>query len=1268
MTLLVSSAGAGDQSSYGSPSVANVAQGAFEQGFDAGAFPLPRVTFDLLAAHADFDLTDTTSQAGSNVRLDFSAARPVTSGGRLAAGAFGTPGIANVAQGAFEQGFEAFSGGVAVVNRGEAAASLVFAFTLAYTAPTAYNTPFYFGGEVVVTSVGAIAPGSVGTPAQVEGTASLAPVGLAAFVSGVATAFPAALNGGRLDFDLTVVASQAGGNVRLDFSLARPVPAGAGAQGTFGVASLVNVAQGAFEQGVDGLALGTARVLPAVVAAELDFDLHDFYAAPTGVNVAFGFGSGRPLIAPSIADTGYGTAQVDRGVGAEGFADDVFGTPGIQGPRTLTAEGDDEGAFGLPMISELNRYVVPSGFEAIGWGFVSGSGQVALGRRKLGPATINPIGFGTTTIGTVDRTVDVAGRSIAATAFGTQFIAERVRFVFPVGISSFTKAFPAVDQTHYVDGVGFEAILWGVADVHDNRQFPAMQGFDTSSYGTAEVTRSPRVVAPVGFPSTSDVFPSSRWGIADLYNLRQYLYQVNDASPDEGGVFGSPFYLKVENRNRTLGVEGILPGKVGKGGFVENTGIALLAKGFAAGLFGFRPDGEGFIAPRIRYVAPTDPIEGYVSHWGVVSKPPQLYPAGIAPGDVGTPAWSNPWRVIRFVGNVDSAAYGTAFIAPRVRGLEQYYPWGGRVGMPQVELWTRYLEPPGISPFAPGAASVWIHWNIAYPRWKWQADTFGSAVIRNLTPQLYPFGKDQAEFGTAEARWNPYPLAPQPFVGATYGHTAIEFRTKTLRPYGIDGMRWGVDNEIRLDQPDLPFTRTFAARGAESLAMGVPAIRFNQVWPIGWLQGVFGSPTVIPMGAWVPAIQDGPTIGTPTVIGPRYLGVTGILAPDDPLSPEPKPVPRLDPFTIYCTTDVPEGYTVPSYRAWQLMDAELDPYADAGLSAGQRPFFGQTVISNYRRYVFAAGRGGELCGEPTVESTIRVLAPSGVRPRGVGFPKIPHTETLGVIGGAYSAAMGTPFVQLKNRSVGAMGSIGFAAGTTFVSFFNRFLNPVGSDMALYGAGRIHPPEPTIPVGTDTSLFGTAYIDFRYRTLFPLGWEEFVSDYTLETFDQRMRVTGNDHKYVAPTPIQVGEALGYPMVDQSIRNLRDVGQIRAGGVPAPEVRFQTVIALGGYGWDSSLFGDVQRWEAGKIKPQGQDYALYGDRGRMGQVLAPGGFDAVSFGTARRGESLDPVGIDPPGLGVQTITHADGLDFVCGLLPRAIPPQGFETFAAGSPTVN
>ena len=983
----------------------------------------------------------------------------------------------------------------------------------------------------------------------------------------------------------------------------------------------------------------------------------DLAATPLGYQV---------IAAAGIASTlNFGAAVLTPVVFPQAFAAGSFPSPGIRNEYEVVApSGIGPGAVGAPVnVYNRTQDVRPVGFYAGDMPLVH---RVEHSIRTLEPPSIVQTAFGTHDLAGGVRWIDHAGHGSGPQTFGTTFVAPAVRFMYPVGIHALMWGVPIVDQTHFVDGTGFDAIEWGVLWIHDNKQYAENAGnLHAISWGMAEVTRSPRELAPTGF-SLRDVLPNERWGRPDVWNLTQFLRHYHDIEPDEGGVFGSPLHMAIENRNRTVGAVGFIASRIPNSLVIDNTGRPLLPVGWDSAAFGFHHDGLGFIAYRIRSVKPTDEIgPERFSNWNAAIKTPQFFPVGIAPMGQGAPHVERgpEFHPVGFGGET----FGTAFVAPRIRTLSQYFAYEGRVAGPDVQLWMRYVAPAGIAPREVGAHTLEHHRNEFRPRWNWQHDLMGTEiVVRNVTPELYQHGAVQTEWGGNEIRWNPYPLRPPGLPAIAWGNNIIEHREKYLGVYGIEATRWGPNSWIRNDQPDPPFTRTYGLTGFSTMVVPNPMVRRNEIEPPGFVAIQWGRPTVEMMGCY-PTGWISMVFGVGKVSGPQYVTAGGMKPPDELGM---FPAPRMSPFTIYCSPDKPPGYTAPGH--WEQIDQQFEE----GSITSARPFFGKAFVSNQYRTLYQVGSSLGAYGLPSVDNQNRVIAPDGLKAGRIGFPVLPHTEEAIVWPIAPTLEVGQATVINQHRIL-YVGSVvpPMWGGNPWIDFFNREIKTPGWDSFTMSApkpydrkdfgplsNRIHFPEPIIAGGQVLGEWGVNWISHRIRTVEPVGLDSFLSDYTWEDFKERMRVRARGHFY--PPSILPLLGFGVAFIDQSIRNVHGAGNIRTGWMGSPEVRFISNVALGGYGWDSSVFGDVDRWDAGKIKPHGDDLALYGNRSKVNRGINVLGWDSATFGDARRGDAFDPAGFDCEEWGVGTITHGDAMEFTCGGLPRGIPPQGFMNAGWGT----
>lgn len=989
------------------------------------------------------------------------------------------------------------------------------------------------------------------------------------------------------------------------------------------------------------------------------------YTPPAGDVVSHNFGdTGNELFPDGFDASSFGSATLTFGsksIAPFSISEWVVPTPALRWTQYLTPSGLNAGAWGAAHVLGP-QYIIPVALNAFkGFGFgADGTGFIDHAIRTLRPSGLVATAFGTAALAGGVRTVDVAGHGIVG-AFGTLQIAYRERFIYPSWFGGGTLGTPVVDQTHFVTVTGWESLAFGTAYAHDNKQYLAPTAFTESSFGTAELSRSPRIIEPTGFVSARDVLPNERWGLGEIYNSDQYVFQLFVVTPYDGGVFGSPIWMAIENRNRTIHTYGHRDSTFGTAA-LDNKAVPLLPAGLDATSWG-----AALIAYRIRTVVPEGIEPLGFSNYNVVLKTPELFPQGFTGAALGTPGVVSTRRYYYNVAVGDTSSFGTAFVAPRVRSIEPYYSYEGVVGTPEVVHNPRYLLPTSITSGF-GQPDVIEHFNIIYPRWVYRG-AVGEPWIYNSTPNLFPYGYEQTEWGATAIRTAWRIVAPEGVETIVFPKPVIEYRTKTVRPAGLLAMRIGTGFDVRNVNPDPPVAHTIQPTGIAVVNQGTEhVVSGNVLYPEGLSAITWGEATVRLQGAIVPGINEW-AFGTARVSGPQYVDLDekGIKAPDEEY-PSAKWA-HVDPYTIWCWVDPPaQALTNNGGSAYEQIDQWLH-----SSDHPERPVFGTATVTHLQRTLAAAGDDFVKLGLPDVSLKTRRIYPQGLVAFKKGYPKLNATQYIDLAplhAGIAPGSFGNPTIAYREgpdipRYLLPHG-IGGEWGAARVEHFNREVAPPGIAATTFGTGRIHPPEPLIPTGLDATLWGDAMIAYRIRTVYPEGWDGFVCDDEPGYFADRMRVYKTNLFRLLPTGID-GASWGGTVIDQSIRRISGAGAIGQWVIPhGASVRKFNAIVLAGYGWDSSLFGDVQKWEAGKIKPQGEQYDLWG-RPRINRRMTVAGWESLGLGAPRMADAIDPDALDSEAWGLPTITHGDNLDFVCGQASRAIPPPGWDAVTFGTASV-
>lgn len=955
-----------------------------------------------------------------------------------------------------------------------------------------------------------------------------------------------------------------------------------------------------------------------------------------------------------------------------GTAFGVFGSSTIRNASAFVSpSGFVAGALGTAAIYLKTRYVVPVGIDGFkGFGFgAGGSGFIDFGIRRRYPTGFDASLFGTAFLSGGVRNVDVP--HFDATSFGTAFVAYKERFIEPSYFIGTRWGTAQVGYHQTVAPGGFDTSLFGPAtEVFDNSKHVYPDGLLATEFGL-DTFIAPRVrnVYPSGFWSRPpDQLPEERWGRPSVYNSRQYIQQYYEVTPDDGGVFGR--WFDVENRNRTIQAYGWRTDKFPLTHLIELKAVALTPTGFVATQFG-----DTMIAYRIRTVTTIGEDTSLFTQWAQVRNTAQVSPlSGFDSLQVGTASVVNTRRYYGYIGAGDQGAFGTPFIAPRVRTIAPYYPYeGGEVKEPVVQLGTRFLRPVGIQPNEVGAATVEEHFNIIAPRWV-HVDRMGEPIVHNVTPELHAYGHDSAAFGRAAVHNQFEYYAIQGFTASGFGSgTVVEYRTKQVAPAGIQAIRWGPNTRVRNDTPDPPGPQTLQAMGWDSahvpgLANGTDLgviVRGNTIYPTSLFPMTsYGVATVTRMGIG-PAggIYLLNQFGTASINCPQYVYQDGY----NDFGEFGKP--RLSPHTIWAGPATAQA--IANHGGIEFHTVDFFPNL-----SNNRPFFGAATITNRNRLLahyhgFRDGAPydftlGETFGNPAISNRRRWIYPSGKAMFKYGIPVL-NGGGLVEATGEDSLQMGSPSIEnyvdpLAPRYVRPAALDSFEYGQPVVSNFIRNLCPPSLDATVIGMARVHPPEPIVPVGFHADVYGNTFISNYIRYVEPVGIQPPDIDYVGGSFVDRMRVSER-HTFL---PSTLGDLLrmGAPMVSNKVRTIQPTDEI-VGVVSAPTVTARSYVSVAAYGIDAGAFGDVQRWEADKIKVHGDDMLQPGYP-RMVRTIAPASIIGA-VGAPRIARPVAPSGPFTQVIGDLTISHGDNLDFVCGQLPRGIAVPGNSLGSFGTAIV-
>lgn len=845
---------------------------------------------------------------------------------------------------------------------------------------------------------------------------------------------------------------------------------------------------------VDALAFGE-HVAYTRFFAEFGFNLA--YSPPAWNAVGIDFAGAGSLFSSGINDGAFGTADVansSRDVLPSGIAATSYGSPSITlGSAIVAPSGFAALSWGTARVVGP-QYIIPSGLAAFkGFGFgADGSGFVSHLRRTLVPSGISALSVGAPTFTNQHRTIDLAGRSITG-AVGAPMVADGERRIYPSFIYGGTLGTPVVDQTHYVVPSGIDELAFGVAWVHDNKQYLYPSAFAAAAYGEPELTRSPRLIEPVGFPSTADSWPSTRWGIQTVYNSRQYVTQFFAVTPSDGGAFGDPIQMLVENRNRTIQTYGHKDSVMSGLAHVDNAAVPLLPAGLDATLWGGH-----LVAYRIRNVYPDTFDSTVVSiHNEVYNDAALLAPPGFG-GEVFGTAWPvNTRRYYDFYG-WDSQAFGQPFVAPRVRTLTVGMGPESGFGYHGVQWGTNYIAPSSIDVGGFGGPDLFEHFNIIYPTGP-NVSRFGdNHRVYNLTPEVAPWGVDQTLWGVTRVYLQYRYVEPSGVDQTLWGRHVVADRRLWVAPSGPSTLRMSTHHEVRNLIADPPAQQVIATTGFWGTLWGTPSVSRNELYPEGYNAIRWGQAVVTMMGCYPAGI--GPLTGyfpSPWVKGPQYVAPRDI----EPVDASPTATKHaLSPHTIWCTFDATAQAVANNGGRWELMDYMVHNQRT------ERPVFGSAAVTLGRRSITLTAFEAGGVGQPAVELKHRRIYPTGLRSQRFGTPSIPYPRTITKAGGVDVSAIGRPSLENQHRALLLDGiEVPEFSEDHRVELFNRTLFATGFDAFSSTGHRVHPPEPLVPHGYEATQWGDAFISNWVRTLFPEGFETFACDSYPGEFKDRMRV-------------------------------------------------------------------------------------------------------------------------------------------------------------------
>lgn len=995
------------------------------------------------------------------------------------------------------------------------------------------------------------------------------------------------------------------------------------------------------------------------------------YTPPAGNAVPLEFrwsavvGEDQYLFPAGIGALGFGTAALHKSfevVAPSGIAPGGFGVPSVWlFHQKIAPPGFDAlrwGSYAGTIVWNFNKELRPTGFNAFA-GF--GAHWVSLHTRRIYASLGEQTLWGTAALAGGVRWLDLAGRGIASGPFGGTRVWFSERQLFPQGGVATLYGNTRVDHDHPVDPVGWESLVFGEHEVHTPRITLDVPGIAPGGFGETLVQNWIQEVHPVGWMD-GGAEEWQRFGRPEAYNLTQYVAQLDEPGPSDGGVFGTFTY--VENRNKVPRPEGWASARFGTPEIYNNARIVTTPPHVEFTLWG-----NALVADANRELRPQGWDSFVLGHWMTVHNDGRvLGPSGWDSQRFGNhgPVWSN--QQTTRPSHWDSQAFGTSMVAFAVRTVAPFsLPPPPPFGAATVQHLQRFVQPQGFDAWRHGLANVREHFTIIAPNSILSSTKWGGETrVRNLTPELHTFGTVATEWGTAQVynQFERYDI--QGFSATLWGKPIVRDRRFWVSPNGIAPLPISMLHRVQNVIPDPPAPQPVGAVGWMSSRFGTKEddggliVGGKVIWSIGSEFTEWGEPAltlygIAPVGITPPFDSVGTQFGTPSLNATQWIRPGGI-------NPPPASVGhRLGPHYIWA----PKGY--PYEVGKNPWEHTIDYYVHG--ESDVRPSFGPIRVEHRNRIVapngFLATRMQDF-GEPRVSLRWQFVRPDGLLSQRLGFPKVgePKLAPAGFDMALYGTATVVE-VDTGPKTAQPSGIAPGGFGGHRVEFFHR-------EVAPQGWMEFRVSNPTPPAWPRTShwisheyppfefsgdvhtLWGDAWVSHHTRTVEPVGTVMTLMDgYTLGEFALRMRVWKRG--YVRDVTLGGGEEFGTAWVEQGQRSIAVRG-IAPGGVARPQVIGRATVEPDGF--DACVFGDVQRWEAGKIKPHGDDLAEWG-RAIISRALHAQGFEG-EFGTPSIARPVAPVGWNAGGVGDPTTVAG-----WCG--NRAIAVEGSDMAQFGEATV-
>lgn len=789
---------------------------------------------------------------------------------------------------------------------------------------------------------------------------------------------------------------------------------------------------------------------------------------------------------------------------------------GVPSTPTIYPSGYDGAAFGGLNIRNYSARLLAG---AIPPANKYGGASIWLYTRYLLPPGAHTQSFGGQWASHFLRHLEAVGAG-DNTARGTPWVSHSPREIAAPGFDAMkVLESHVVGGTRYLVPVGTEMTQWGTRIIPEG-QVAYPLGF-AGEAGKPDVQLHTRYLRPQTFQTNPD---GLRFGRQDVWNLRQIVQQDYDPAD---GLNPPPFgqWTGIENRNKEPVPVGWLSGRIGYQ-FVWNKASPVAPTGIES-----PPTEAGSVTHWRRVVAPGG-IDSLASErWHTTyNKADVLRAQGASHQDFGPPALENRSRLYDKVGNFDSMAMGAPMVADRVRGLrveERHTIEPPQINLPTVKLHTRYVEYVSAGDkFGVGSPVLDIRWTIISPRWPFHPPAWiGEPALRNVTPELRTGGANHEEFGTPGVRTQWRRVETKDGDMVQWGRPTVrdrrhwvEFVTVGAPPNLMPGPKVTKVGGLPEAQPIAPHSIP------PGMVVPKPQLSLLFAYPAGIDSAKFGTPTVVANSIIVEPGYGAYLMGSPSVTSRRRELRVGAFG--DSLVFQPSK-PSLSPHTIYAVMEAPAQAVLNHPPVANMHYVGYGGYDAKGV--------GYHSISNSFRSIRPSGfatADSTRWPSPSVENARRYIRPDGVNSFRRGIPLIPGVQEVTVLDQGHYTGFGDTSVgrppYVGPVTISPYGAAPPTPPYAVVDFYHRNVKPAGVNSLGVGASsdrdapyqwaslHVGPPMPTIPEGFVGEQFGVASVSLAVRDVSVQGWDSFASEYNIDDFEQRMRVSKTPRRAPATT--------------------------------------------------------------------------------------------------------------------------------------------------------